>query len=92
VVFEQAREGAISAVATTIESCRTMQCQDSIVQVTPTLCQFLAGCIQSYHGRNLLIALDATEQLAMCCSLSEQSSVRPLVSETIHHFSSHGDA
>ena len=66
----------MSAIATIVECCRTLSCAESVAEISPSLAQFLALCIQSYHGRNLLIALDATEQLAMCCNISSSAHVR----------------
>lgn len=70
------REGAVSSVATIIESCRNLGGTDHIQEISNILSQFLALCIQTYQGRNLLIALDASEQLAMCCNLATSASVR----------------
>jgi hypothetical protein len=72
---EQVREGAVSAIATIIECCRNMGCPEHIAEISPNIAQFLGMCLQSYHGRNLLIALDATEQLAMSCNLAASASV-----------------
>jgi hypothetical protein len=71
----QVREGAVSAIATIIETNRAQGCPEHIDEISSNLSHFLAMCLQSYHGRNFLIALDATEQLAMSCSLAPSAAV-----------------
>jgi hypothetical protein len=66
----------VSAIATIIECCREIGVQQHIAEISPNIAHFLGMCLQSYHGRNLLIALDATEQLAMSCSLAASAPVR----------------
>jgi len=69
------RENAVSAIATITEECRNVDARAHITDISPNLAQYLAACVQSYQGRMLLIALDATEQLALCCSLAAHAQV-----------------
>ena len=63
-------------MACIIECCRTLNHCDHISDISQNLAQYLGSCLQSYLGRNLLIALDATEQLAMSCSITTCATVR----------------